>query len=168
VAARTGRARGPPARSEKDRKWPHYLRGSIFCGACGSRLVYSRHRGNGGLYEYIHCVKKKLKVNNCARGGIRLTAVEDGMSRFFRTFQPSRERIGALREGVLVEFQAQSADAQENAERAKKRRAGLLDERAKLLQAHYAGAVPVDLLKVEMERLTRARGHWLSRAALTA
>jgi site-specific DNA recombinase len=141
---------------EKDRKWPHYLRGSIFCGACGGRLVYSRHRGNGGLYEYFHCVKKKLKVNNCARGGIRLTAVEDGMSRFYRTFQPSQERIGALREGVIAEFQAQNADAQENAERAKKRRTGLLDERAKLLQAHYAGAVPVDLLKTEMDRLTRA------------
>lgn len=141
---------------EKDRKWPHYLRGSIFCGACGGRLVFSRHRGNGGLYEYYHCVKKKLKANNCRRGGIRLHAVEDGIARFYQTFQLPPERIAELRDAVLDEFQTQRNDAQENAERAKKRLARLRDERSKLMQAHYAGAVPVDLLKTEMERLTRA------------
>ena len=34
-------------------------------------------------------------------------------------------------------------------------RAELLDERGKLLQAHYAGAIPIDLLKTEQERISR-------------
>lgn len=38
---------------EKTRKHPHYLKGTIFCGGCGHRLVYSRNTGNGGTYEYF-------------------------------------------------------------------------------------------------------------------
>lgn len=141
---------------EKDRKHPHYLRGSIFCGGCGGRLVYSRNRGNGGLYEYFFCVKKKTKQNNCPRGGIRLATIEDGIARFYELFQPSPERLRWLRDGVLDEFAAHIAEARQRTERARKRHQAVLDERTKLMQAHYAGAVPVDLLKTEMERLTRA------------
>ena len=47
------------------------------------------------------------------------------------------------------------AEAHQNAERAQRRLANL-HERTRLMQAHYAGAVPLDLLKTEMTRLTRA------------
>ncbi len=30
---------------DKDREHAHYLKGSIFCGECGSRLIFSRNRG---------------------------------------------------------------------------------------------------------------------------
>jgi hypothetical protein len=46
---------------EKDRVHPHYLRGTIFCSACGGRLVYSEQKGNGGTYVYFWCVKRKTK-----------------------------------------------------------------------------------------------------------
>ncbi len=78
------------------------------------------------------------------------------MARFYRTFEPAPEMIVELRNTVVTEFEAQRVDAEANAERAKKRLARLKDERSKLMQAHYAGAVPVDLLKTEMDRLTRA------------
>lgn len=74
----------------------------------------------------------------------------------YQGFQPSQQKLAAVRETVIVELRAQSADALDNADRARKRHQALLDERAKLMQAHYQGAVPVDLLRSEMERLTRA------------
>ncbi len=40
---------------ERDRKHLHYLKGSIYCGACGRRLTYSRNTGRGGTYEYFVC-----------------------------------------------------------------------------------------------------------------
>ena len=141
---------------EKDRRHPHYLRGTIFCSGCGARLVYSRNRGNGGEYEYYLCLKKKLKANTCTRGAVRLEKIEDGIARFYVGFQPSQERLRGLREAVVAELRAQSTDAEQNAQAARKRHKDLLDERAKLMQAHYADAVPLDLLKSEMERLTRA------------
>ena len=36
----------------------------------------------------------------------------------------------------------------------------LRNEREKLLQAHYAGAIPIDLLKTEQDRIAR-RLAWL-------
>ena len=45
--------------------------------------------------------------------------------------------------------------ARDDQQRATKRIAKLTDQRSKLLTAHYGGAVPVDLLKTEMEPLTR-------------
>ena len=61
-----------------------------------------------------------------------------------------------IRLGVRADMAAEIADAHQNAERAQRRLATLQDERARLLQAHYANAVPLDLLKTEMARLTRA------------
>jgi site-specific DNA recombinase len=40
---------------ERDRKHQNYLKGTIRCGTCGCRLVYSRNKGNGGHYEYFVC-----------------------------------------------------------------------------------------------------------------
>jgi site-specific DNA recombinase len=35
---------------EKHREHPHYLKGSIFCGQCGSRLIVCHAKGRGGTY----------------------------------------------------------------------------------------------------------------------
>ncbi len=40
---------------DRTKKWAHHLKGSIYCGHCGGRLIYGRHRGNGGVYEYFSC-----------------------------------------------------------------------------------------------------------------
>jgi len=52
---------------EKDREHPHYLKGSIWCGECGGRLVYSRNRGKGGVYEYFVCLNRHAKRRACQR-----------------------------------------------------------------------------------------------------
>lgn len=42
-------------------KHQHYLRGTLYCAKCGGRLLYSRHRGNGGMYEYFCCIKRSSR-----------------------------------------------------------------------------------------------------------
>jgi site-specific DNA recombinase len=141
---------------EKDRIHNHYLRGTIYCSACGGRLVYSQSRGNGGTYGYFQCVKKKTKANNCRRMGMRVEKIEEGIAQFYRQFriEPTyAEQIGTAVRGELA---GQQAEAKHGLERALKRKAQVQDERQKLLHAHYAGAVPQDLLATEMQRLTRA------------
>lgn len=63
---------------EKDRKHPHYLKGSIWCGGCGLRMIYSRSTGKGGAYEYFFCMgrKERDKSKRCARPYVRLDAIE--------------------------------------------------------------------------------------------
>jgi site-specific DNA recombinase len=38
---------------EKDREHLHYLKGSIYCGQCGARLLVNHAKGNGGTYPYF-------------------------------------------------------------------------------------------------------------------
>lgn len=49
-------------RHNGQRAWRHhhYLAGTLFCGDCGARLLYSRNRGQRGtVYEYFVCIGKQ-------------------------------------------------------------------------------------------------------------
>lgn len=85
---------------------------------------------------------------------MRLERIEDGIAEFYGTFRLSAERAELIRDGVLDELAASRQEAARSSQRAKLRIARLNDERSKLLTAHYAGAVPLDMLKGEMDRLT--------------
>ncbi|MEO8352597.1 MAG: DUF1553 domain-containing protein, partial [Chthoniobacteraceae bacterium] len=50
----------------KQRQHHHYLKGSLWCAECGSRLIYSRSTGNGGTYDYFFCVGRQ-RGNNCTQ-----------------------------------------------------------------------------------------------------
>jgi site-specific DNA recombinase len=141
---------------EKDRVHTHYLRSTIYCSSCGGRLVYSENKGNGGTYTYFVCVKKKTKLSNCTRPSIRVERIEDGIAAFYTSFQPRPEHVAQIQTAVSDELAAQQNDAHQNLDRATKRKTQLQEERQKLLQAHYAGAIPQDLLGSEMQRLTRS------------
>jgi site-specific DNA recombinase len=140
---------------EKDRVHSHYLRSTIYCSACGARLVYSENKGNGGTYAYYLCVKKKTKANNCTRPAVRVERIEDGIAALYRQLQIKPEHAAEIKQGVRSELAVQEKEARRNLQRAGKRKRQLQDERQKLLQAHYAGAIPQDLLASEMNRLTR-------------
>ncbi|WP_326569459.1 recombinase family protein [Amycolatopsis rhabdoformis] len=141
---------------DRDRKHSHYLRSTIYCSDCHGRLVFSQSAGNGGLYSYYHCAKKRTRANNCRRPGMRVERIEQGIADFYRRFELKAEHVQLIQTGVRNEFATQQAEAQAGAARAERRQAQLNDERQKLLQAHYAGHVPGDLLGAEMSRLTRA------------
>jgi site-specific DNA recombinase len=141
---------------EKDRQHPHYLKGSIFCGECGSRLIYSRNKGRlGKEYEYFFCIGRRSKASPCSRGYFALPKIEAGIEDFYGILRFSPDRVSAIRHAVRDELAESHRDAAETVDRAKKQLLKVERERTKLLEAHYAGAVPLDLLKVEMERLTR-------------
>jgi site-specific DNA recombinase len=140
---------------EKDRKHPHYLKGTVFCRECGGRLIFSRNKGHGGTYDYFFCLNRRTHRARCTRGGIRVSLVEIAVEDFYGTFQLAERDVEQLREAVKLEIQADRAHAEEDQAHARRQLGKLRDQQAKLLQAHYADAVPLDLMKVEMDRLTR-------------
>ncbi|WP_410623352.1 recombinase family protein [Amycolatopsis sp. cmx-8-4] len=140
---------------DRDYKHNHYLRGTIYCSDCGGRLVYSENTGRGGTYAYYICVKKKTKQNNCHRPGMRLERIEEGMDAFYQRFRISPELSAHIQAAVRQELAQQEQDANKHLKHAQRLKDTVQDERQKLLQAHYAGAVPQDLLVTEMQRLTR-------------
>ena len=140
---------------EKDRVHNHYLRSTIYCSACGARLVFSQNTGRGGTYQYFMCVKRKTKRNNCTRPAVRVERIEDGIANYYAAFQVQPLHTEQIRTAVHEELNTQQQDAERSTKRALKRKQQAQDERQKLFQAHYAGALPQDLLATEMNRLTR-------------
>ncbi len=106
---------------EKDRKHTHYLRGTIFCGGCGRRLIFSRNSGNGGSYDYFLCPKRKTRATRCERRAIHIEAIEDGITALYRRIQLSPARIEHLRASVRAEMATATAEAHRQAEHAHRR-----------------------------------------------
>ncbi|WP_139827668.1 hypothetical protein [Nesterenkonia sp. PF2B19] len=77
------------------------------------------------------------------------------MEDYYRQVQVPEHVITALRELITAEFDRLSATNRQERQAYQRERDGLVDERTKLLQAHYAGAVPLDLLKAEHDRISK-------------
>ena len=145
---------------EKAFKHAHYLKGSVWCGGCGSRLIFSRNKGKlGTSYDYFVCVARHRKRNDCTRRAISVARAEEGISVFYEQFAVLPEHVAEIQEAVGQEFARLHAVAETDRVRSHRRLERAQDQRRKLLQAHYDDAVPRDVLKTEMQRLTAEIGQ---------
>lgn len=149
---------------EKQFSHNHYLKGSLFCGICGSRLgiSYSRN-GAGDVYDYFYCLGRQRNKHSCSMRATRVSRVERLIERHYVAIQLPPERITETRLslGEALAIRRRESGAEEDVQ--KLRIARLTDERARLLRLHYADAVSVDLFAQEQRRITleleNARRH---------
>ena len=156
---------------ERNRKHRHHLKGSIFCGYCGRRLVYSRVRGRGGVYEYFGCLSRPGRGEHCEARHMQVAHVERAVERYYVGVRLTPSQQQAIRReveryaGVLME------GAQKEANRHTDRLHELQRQQQKLLHLHYQGSVDEDVLAAEQERITRERSEarkWADTAAQDA
>jgi site-specific DNA recombinase len=145
-------AHGP---GEKQREHPHYLKSSIFCGNCSSRLIvtYAKNR-YGAVYPYYLCLGRHQKRTDCTRKAILIATVEDLIEEVYANYQLEERFREAIETMLKTELSAGRYEAEATARELHTQRQRLTHEQAKLLQAHYAGAVPLDLLKQEQDRIS--------------
>jgi site-specific DNA recombinase len=139
---------------EKERVHHHYLKSTVYCGDCGSRLIVTNAKSRYGvIYPYYVCLGRHQKTTTCTRKATLIPVIEELVEDHYAEVQlpaEMRERI----ETVLHEELAASR-AETDAERidVQRQQGRLRSEQAKLLQAHYANAIPLDLLKTEQDRI---------------
>src|SRR5579864_7101111 len=68
---------------DRTHKHHHHLKGSIFCGYCGRRLIFSRVRGNGGVYEYFGCISRPKSGERCRSRHMLTDQVEQAVARYY-------------------------------------------------------------------------------------
>ena len=133
----------------------HYLKGTVFCGQCGSRLLVCNTKNrHGNVYPYFVCAGKHSGRGDCTRQAMLIEEVERLVERHYETVQISattRQAVAERLHGQFDELMASESDALADLT---KERGRLEEERVKLLQAHYAGAIPLDLLKKEQNRIS--------------
>ncbi|WP_418004392.1 zinc ribbon domain-containing protein [Mycobacterium sp. PDNC021] len=139
---------------EKESCHSQYLKGAVWCSNCRQRLIFSRNTGRGGTYDYFFCMGRRDKQNRCSRPYVAVKQVEDGVIDFYRSLQLSEDRAALIRQPILRELATQTEQAARDVAEARRQHTQLENERQKLLEAHYAGAVPLDMLKREMGQLT--------------
>jgi site-specific DNA recombinase len=138
---------------ERDRKHEHYLKGTLYCARCGSRMSLIHAKGNGGSYPYFFCIGR-MRRNGCQQPYIPVHLIERAVERTYTTIRPTREHIEQVRSKLDHALTGMRQHAEQDVKRQQQRLAKLADERTKLLHAYYQGAIPIDLLHQEQQRIS--------------
>jgi site-specific DNA recombinase len=139
---------------ERHRVHHHYLKGSLFCGSCGSRMIITNARNrHGQVYPYFVCLGRHQKRTDCTFKAVLIETVEEKVIDHYGTVQLTSKVRDMIELGLGEDFAAFRQEITVERKVLDKNRKRLLAERAKLLQAHYADAVPLDLLKTEQTRI---------------
>ncbi|MGH9074997.1 MAG: zinc ribbon domain-containing protein [Acidimicrobiales bacterium] len=137
---------------DRRRRHDHYIKGTVYCGACGSRLMISNARSaSDNIYPYFVCAGRHAKRTHCTRPAILVDKVEQLVADHHKTIQiPADVRQAML--GMLdEEFAALHSSSETERHQLTVEQARIQDQRRASLQAHYAGALPLDLLKEEQD-----------------
>ena len=132
----------------------HYLRGSVFCGSCGSRLMVTTARNRwGSSYLYLVCSGRARKITDCQRQAMLVETIEELIEDEYHTIALSPALRDSIEELVLEDFDTLQAGSATERRQMQSQCVELSAQRQKLLDAHYAGAIPLDLLKSEQDRI---------------
>jgi hypothetical protein len=137
---------------------PHYLKGSVFCAECGSRLGIQHVRNHQGVvYPYFYCLARQKRSAPCGQRAIMVGRVEQLVEDHWRSVSLSPAVHDRLRDRLKQHIRTVMPTRGKETARAKAQIAKLDDQRDKLMTAHYAEAVPLDLLRSEQSRIGRER-----------
>ena len=140
---------------ERTQNHEHYLKGTITCGRCGSRLIFSRNKGrHGGVYDYFVCLGRHRKRVPCDLPYVSVADIEDQVERYYHTVKLDESTVDSLYGHIIEAAKKRNARALKMARQQRKRIELLESERRSLLKAHLAGAVPLELLTEEQTRIT--------------
>ncbi len=86
---------------ERPQKHHHYLKGSVFCGDCGNRLVYSITTGkNGGKYPYFFC-SARINGTRCnMRFNIAPDKIEEAIAAHYETIQLTPREVEQAKQAI--------------------------------------------------------------------
>ena len=140
---------------ERQRLHNHHLKTTIACGLCGARLlVQNAKNGRGVIYPYFVC-SRRHRTHDCTFRAVLIEKVEEQVADLYRQIHLSHEDRKDIERHLLAELEHIEKNSAHDIRSLTTRRTNLEDQRRRLLQAHYEGAIPLELLKEEQERLTR-------------
>jgi site-specific DNA recombinase len=140
---------------EKTRVHQHYLKGSVRCGKWGSRLCITKAvNRHGAEYLYFFCLGNYRRYTDCDQTAMPVEVVEAHVEAKWQTVAFNSEYATTFGELITQELTSKRKSQAQDRARATKRRAQLTEQQRKLLEAHYRGAVPIELLKEEQDRIS--------------
>ena len=153
---------------ERTRKHPHFLKSTVYCGQCGERLMVQQSRSKTGLvYPYFYCTGRHSRRTTCTQRSVLIYEVEKKIEEHYRRIQLDPTIRAGIEDLVRDEFSIAKSKVKGARADLKREKEKLERQREKLLEAHYAGAIPLDLLGREQERISRSLQGIESRVTAT-
>lgn len=155
-------------RGTRERKHHHYLKGLLVCGVCGRRLSIQRSKGT---YVYFYCLGQKDRRNGtgCQEGYVPADHLETEIESLYEKIQVPEDWAQGLEEAIAAEVATHSTDTTAERELLANQRQRTEAERFKLMEAYYAGAIDVAMLRQEQDRIsTEVRAIASHQSALDA
>jgi site-specific DNA recombinase len=153
---------------EKQRTHRHYLKSSLYCGQCGSRLIVTNAKSRlGRIYPYFICIGRHQKRNNCTFKAVPIETVEQLVADEYARIQLAPQWRGAIETQLERDLIDHYRDAKNEQARLTKERARLMRQSTKLLEAHYEDTIPPELFEHEQARIKQELNRIDQRLSVT-
>lgn len=137
-------------------KHGHYLKGSVYCGLCGRRLIFTKCTGrHGAKFEYFVCAGRH-KEKNCSLPYLPVHRVEHFVTRYYESqIKLDAKRVAELEPRLIEQFERLVGYRQHEVVRCQKEVDDVLGQRQQLVENHLANprAIPLDVLEVQQTEL---------------
>ena len=107
-------------------------------------------------YPYYYCAGRHSKRTVCNLRAVLIYEVEKKLEDYYHRMQLDSSFRLSVETMIREEFRTSRKQVESEQADLKREQEKLERERQKLLEAHYAGAIPLDLLGREQERISRA------------
>lgn len=121
---------------ERPKRHLHYLKGTLTCDQCGSRMIFGRHRGKtGAVYDYFSCVNRRARNGGtCDSGHYRAEQIEIEIAALYLPLKLTPRQIADIRRKVTATAEQHTTAIQRAAARHRRRLKQLEDEQTRLLE----------------------------------
>ena len=138
---------------ERSRVHDHYLKGSVFCIACGRRLIVQNTKSrNGSIYRYFVCAKRPS--GECPqRKSLPMAWCEEQVISAYRSLTLNPERRQRIQEVAFASLHRELAFREEQVEQLQHEAKDIAEKQDKLIGVYYENAISRELFKRKQKSL---------------
>ena len=142
---------------ERTREHPHFLKSTVYCGGCGERMIIQYAKSRSGVrYPYFSCAGRHGRRNDCKQKSVLIEEVERQVEALYADISFMPEFRAELESWLLGEIQKTADEFAAEQQKLEREKDKLERKQRKLLEAHYADAIPLKLFKEEQTAITDA------------
>lgn len=141
---------------ERQRVHNHHLKTTVRCGQCGGRLIVHKCKSRSGqIYPYFVCSHRQRHRDACSFKAVLIDEVDARVTEIYERIHISAQDRQVIERYLTEELHRIYAHQHNHAKDLHDQQTKLQAEQTKLLHAHYAEAIPLDLLKAEQARIAK-------------
>ena len=142
---------------ERTREHPHFLKGSLYCRNCGSRMIITYAKSHSGIrYPYFVCAGRHSKrIKSCKQKAVLIDVVEEQVQQIYDSYSLPPKIREYLEDWISKNIENEREKYVAELDGLRRERDKLEHRQEKLLEAHYNDAIPLNLMKSEQQKIAK-------------